>query len=270
LHAVACSARRQRQASPKKIEPTYKQTGRLQLHRYDSNGDGKFDTFSHGRNRILRIEIDQNEDGRIDRWEYYGADQKLEKVGFSRAQDGIEDAWSFFDTAGATERIEISTRRNHKVDRIEHYEKGTLVRAEEDGDGDGRFDKWETYDGARLASVAFDTLHHGTPDRRLIYGADGGARWKSIRRAGTFVAAPGQRRHWRVTHSQDTTMKPVLYVGCPSAERAETEQLLASADLSVVWADNSERRRRTAAEERHACAAGSVARRGRSDRARPP
>ena len=34
-------------------------------------------------------------------------------------------------------------------------------------------------------------------------------------------------------------MKPVLYVGCPAAERAETEQLLASADLSVVWADNS-------------------------------
>ena len=34
-------------------------------------------------------------------------------------------------------------------------------------------------------------------------------------------------------------MKPVLYIGCPSAERADTEQLLASADLSVVWADNS-------------------------------
>lgn len=34
-------------------------------------------------------------------------------------------------------------------------------------------------------------------------------------------------------------MKSVLYVGCPSAERADTEQLLASADLSVVWADNS-------------------------------
>jgi len=183
----------QRQASPsKKIEPTYnKQTGRLQLLRYDSNGDGKFDTFSYmDGTRILRIEIDQNEDGRIDRWEYYGSDQKLEKVGFSRAQDGTEDAWSFFDAAGATERIEISTRRNHKVDRIEHYEKGTLVRAEEDSDGDGRFDKWETYDSARLMSVAFDTLHRGTPDRRLIYGADGSARMEiDPQGTGTFVAA---------------------------------------------------------------------------------
>src|SRR6185312_12340839 len=34
-------------------------------------------------------------------------------------------------------------------------------------------------------------------------------------------------------------MKSILYIGCPSSERADTEQLLASADLSVVWADNS-------------------------------
>ena len=168
-----------RSATPtKRIEPTYnKQTGRLELLRYDSNGDGKFDTFSYMEGtRIRRIEIDQDEDGKIDRWEYYGSDQKLEKVGFSRARDGVEDAWSFFNATGATERIEISTRRNHKVDRVEHYEKGMLVRAEEDSDGDGRFDKWETYEGERLASVAFDTARRGTPDRRLIYGADGSAR----------------------------------------------------------------------------------------------
>lgn len=34
-------------------------------------------------------------------------------------------------------------------------------------------------------------------------------------------------------------MKPILYVGCPAAERAETESLLASANLSVRWADNA-------------------------------
>ena len=41
---------------------------------------------------------------------------------------------------------------------------------------DGKIDKWETYDGDHLASVAFDTLHRGTPDRRLKYGIDGTAR----------------------------------------------------------------------------------------------
>jgi hypothetical protein len=185
---VAC----QQPASSKKIEPTYnKKTGRLELLRYDSNGDGTFDTFSYMDGaRILRIEIDQDGDSRIDRWEYYGADQKLTKVGFSRAKDGVEDAWSFFNAAGTLDRIEISTKRNHTIDRVEHYQNGALVRAEEDSDGDGRFDKWETYDGERLTSVAFDTTRRGSPDRRLIYGADGGARLEvDPDGTGTFATA---------------------------------------------------------------------------------
>ena len=44
-----------------------------------------------------------------------------------------------------------------KIDRVEFYEHDVMVRAEEDTDADGKLDKWETYDGARLASVAFDT-----------------------------------------------------------------------------------------------------------------
>jgi len=33
-------------------------------------------------------------------------------------------------------------------------------------------------------------------------------------------------------------LKSVLYLGCPSSERADTEKILASADVAVVWADN--------------------------------
>jgi hypothetical protein len=62
------------------------------------------------------------------------------------------------------------------MNRTEYYEKGVLVRAEEDSDGDGKLDKWETYENARMASVAFDTTHRGTPDRRLVYGSHGTAR----------------------------------------------------------------------------------------------
>jgi hypothetical protein len=162
----------------KRIEPVYdKTTGRLQLLKYDSDGDGKIDTVSYMDGAlVVRIEIDKNEDGKVDRWEYYGPDQKLEKVGFSRANDGKEDAWSYAGPDGAISRIEVSTHRDGKVNRFEHYDKDVLVRAEEDTDGDGMIDKWETYDGSRLASVAFDSNHRGTPDRRLIYGADGSAR----------------------------------------------------------------------------------------------
>jgi hypothetical protein len=126
--------------------------------------------------RVVRIEIDNDEDGKIDRWEYYGPDQKLERVGFSRLMDGTEDAWSYSGADGSIERIDVSTRRDGKITRVERYQNGMLVAAEEDSDEDGKMDKWETYDGTRLASVGFDTHHRGTPDRRLIYAADGSVR----------------------------------------------------------------------------------------------
>ena len=192
LLAAACS----RGADATRITPEYdKKTGKLTLLKYDSNGNGKVDTWSYMDGaRVVRIEIDKDENGSIDRWKHYGADGKLEKIGFSRANDGKEDAWSFPGADGSIERIESSTRRDGKVSRIEHYRNNVLVSAEEDTDRDGRIDKWETYAGDRVASVAFDTTRRGTPDRRLTYPADGPVRVEVDRDgAGHFVpvdAAP--------------------------------------------------------------------------------
>src|SRR4029079_7532358 len=65
------------------VEPVYNQlSGRLELLKSDSNGDGKIDTWSHmDGTRILRIDLDADGDGRPDRWEYYNADGHLEKIG---------------------------------------------------------------------------------------------------------------------------------------------------------------------------------------------
>jgi hypothetical protein len=176
------------------MEPVYDQkTGKLQLLKYDSNADGKIDTWSHMDGaRVVRIDLDKDGDGLIDRWEYYGPDRKLEKVGFSRAMDGKEDAWSYSGPDGTLIRIDVSTRRDGHVNRVEHFEKDRLVSAEEDSDSDGQIDKWESYDEERLASVAFDTGHRGTPDRRLVYGRSGTVRLE-IDAAGTgrFVAVVG-------------------------------------------------------------------------------
>jgi len=163
------------------MDPIYDPvTGRLQLLKYDSNGNGVPDTFSYMDGaRFIRIEIDTDEDGTIDRWEYYGDDQALERVGFSRQHDGVVDAWSYARADGSTERIELSRTRDSAIDRVEYYERqGTedvLVRAEEDGDADGIMDKWDTYDAGRLAVVAFDLTKNGVPDRRIVHGADGTA-----------------------------------------------------------------------------------------------
>lgn len=189
LVVVGCGDSKREEAR-KRITPEYdKATGKLKLLKYDSDGDGKVDTWSYMDGaRIVRIEIDKDEDGKIDRWEYYDANQKLEKIGTSRAQNGKEDSWSYLAPDGTIARIDVSTKHDGKINRVEHYQKDILVSAEEDGDGDGRMDKWETYDGARLASVAFDTTHRGTPDRRLIYGPNGTARLEvDLKGTGQFV-----------------------------------------------------------------------------------
>src|SRR5262249_38869536 len=60
--AVGCGSADQR------IEPVYDgKTGKLQILKYDADGDGRFDTWSYmDGQRVVRIEIDQDEDGKID------------------------------------------------------------------------------------------------------------------------------------------------------------------------------------------------------------
>ena len=180
--------------------------GKLELLTYDSNKDGRTDTWAYMDGAtVVRIEIDKDADGTIDRWEYYGPDQKLEKVGLSRANDGKVDAWAFQGPDGSLARIDItgacaspagtesgtgpgaapggsgSPRAGGagvmppRITRTEYYEKGVLARAEEDTDCDGKPDKWETFRDGAMATVAFDTTRRGTPDRRLVYGPDGSA-----------------------------------------------------------------------------------------------
>lgn len=173
----ACACSQTNGTESKRIEPVYeKETGQLQLLRYDSDGDGVADTYSYmDGSRVQRIEVDTNHDGKIDRWEYYGPDETLVKIGLSRANDGKEDAWSYPGPDGTVAEMEISTRRDGTIDRVEHFVKEVLVSAEADTDGDGRVDTWERYEGDRLAAVAFDTRHRGTPDRRIVYDSTGGS-----------------------------------------------------------------------------------------------
>ena len=162
----------------KDVQAVYdEQTGRLRQLTYDSNKNGKPDSISYmDGTTVLRVEIDQDEDGKVERWEYYGADRKLEKVGLSRANDGVVDQWAYPATDGTLAKMDTSTSRNGKVQRTEIYEKGVLVAVEEDADDNGAVDKWETYSGGTLTSVAFDTQGTGHPTRRLLYAPDGSVR----------------------------------------------------------------------------------------------
>jgi hypothetical protein len=154
-----------------RVEAKYDQaTGKLSQLTVDAIKDGKPNITSYmDGTKFQRIEIDSNEDGKVDRWEYYGPDQRVERVGLSRANDGKQDAWVVPGADGAVARLEISTRRNGTVSRVEFYEHGALSRAEEDTDADGRIDKWERYESGALVSVSFDTAKSGKPTTTIDY-----------------------------------------------------------------------------------------------------
>lgn len=160
-----------------------KATGKLTELTYDANKNGRIDTWTEmDGTRPTRSRIDSNEDGRVDRWEYYDAAGKLSKVGFSRKSGDAPDAWAYAGSGGGVERIEISASADPaRIDRWEYYdasataaastpnEPGTLLRVEEDTNGDGRPDKWERYERGVVSTVEFDENHDGRPDRRLTY-----------------------------------------------------------------------------------------------------
>ena len=133
--------------------------------------------------RIRRIELDLDENGKVERWDIYGANRKLEKVGLSYRNDGVMDSQAFYTPEGTLARLDLSIARDGRFNRTEFYEAGALVRSEEDTDGDGRPDKWDTYrpypnalpgePAYAITSVAFDDAGRGRPGRRFVFSPNG-------------------------------------------------------------------------------------------------
>lgn len=158
------------------------QTGRLARLMFSSSGTGRNDAVGvMDGTRIHRIELDENHDGRTDRWEFYDANHRMVSVGVSRGNDGVMDAVMFHAPDGSVSRVAVSTRRDGRFDRVEFYASGAIARVEEDTDGDTKTDKWESYRlepsgttaTSSVAAVAFDDDGRGTPGRRLVFGSNG-------------------------------------------------------------------------------------------------
>lgn len=168
-----------------RVLPIYDEAGTLRRLDYDTDRDGRTDMRAYLVNgRTARIEADGNRDGVIDRWEYYGADGPLKRLGTSSESDGIEDTWVV--QTDARMRVDVSTRRDGIADRHEFHENGALVRTEQDTNGDGRLDQWQHFANGRLREVLIDTsLSSGQPDRRLVYGPDG-----AVQHVDSVIARP--------------------------------------------------------------------------------
>jgi len=170
--AVGCTPRPMARASG-----VYAHDSRLLVRLdYDNDGDGDIDVRTYMRDgRPVRLEADRDGDGRIDRWEYYSRTGALLRVGGSTRSDGREDTWARTD--GDRRIVEISTRRDGRIDRREIYERDALVRAESDTNQDGLPDRWEEFRGRAIVQLSLDDdRRHGQPTRRIVYGPAGEAR----------------------------------------------------------------------------------------------
>ena len=171
---------------PARGTPTFtydRATGHLKEVAFDATQNGRNDSvaFMDGT-QVERIEIDEDEDGTVDRWEFYDANRRLQRAAFSRQHNGVLDATAFYAADGEVQRVEISTAGDGRFNRIEFFQSGSLARVEEDTNGDGRVDKWEAYATGpggdsgepRIVAASFDDAFRGTPTRRFVYRPDGG------------------------------------------------------------------------------------------------
>jgi len=153
----------------------YDSWGRLEYIEYDSNGDGRPDHVAHHQGNKLPglIEVDEDFDGRMDRWESYDAQGRLLKVAASRRGAG-PDIWNVLGPDGQPARREYDDDGDGRVERSELLNAGRVVRLEVDADRDGRVDRWQDWRDGRLVGEELDTDGDGQADRRLNY-AQGGA-----------------------------------------------------------------------------------------------
>jgi hypothetical protein len=169
LLAAACG----QQATPSNVVPQYnRDTGRLTSVDVDRDKDGRFEAraFMDGT-RIQRIEIDEDANGKPERWEYYGP-----------AASGSDNV---------IVRAEEASETTGKISRWEYFENGEIARVDEDVDEDGRVDKWEKYRAGRLAAVELDLSGSGKPERRLNYAQDGSVTAESIVSTRAGIAPSG-------------------------------------------------------------------------------
>src|SRR5262245_8296785 len=95
----------------------YDAWGRLQRIDYDADGDGRPDHIAHhdGARTPRLIEVDEDRDGLVDRWESY-EQGRLVKVGLSR-RGGAPDVWLFPQPDGGQARREYDEDGDGRVDR---------------------------------------------------------------------------------------------------------------------------------------------------------
>jgi hypothetical protein len=115
--------------------------------------------------RVKETDIDADGDGRYEkRLTFQLKGDEVQGIGFSLRNDGVIDAWAYRDASGNLDRIEVSSKRDGKIDRWERYVNGQMIRVDFDTNGNGRIDRWQTYQDGILMDTFVDANEDGKAD----------------------------------------------------------------------------------------------------------
>jgi hypothetical protein len=134
--AIGC-ADQEREEARKRITPEYSSSGRLQLLKYDSKGNGQVDTWSYMDGaRVVRIEFDRDGDGKIDRTEYYDVNRALVRAEEDADANGTPDKWETYDGARLSS-VAFDTLHRGTPDYRLTYSASGAATMDRDLEGDG-------------------------------------------------------------------------------------------------------------------------------------
>jgi len=161
----------------------FRERGEISRIELDENADGRPDRFIYydlDTHQIARVEEDSNADGKSDSWTDY-VDGKIARRRGDGDFDGSIDTWTFY-RGGVITRHEQDTTGNGFRDRVGYYSNGKITREEKDLDGDGRTDSTLYYDSLeRISRREEDKDNDGRPDIISYYEAGKLSRKELIR-----------------------------------------------------------------------------------------
>ena len=121
--------------------------------------------FAEGDEVPVLREEDRDRDGRPDRWIVYRGDERSEVLEDNRGDGSPDVRWLFGPGGSEIARIEVDLDIEGRARRVLHYEGGRLVAEERDLNGDGRFDRRDTFDASgQVMSRAEDLTGDGSID----------------------------------------------------------------------------------------------------------
>ena len=138
---------------------------REEIVKRDTNDDGKIDQIAlfDRRGKLIRLKIDSNTDGIMDRCQYYEKGQII-RIEMDTDHDRRIDCRDYFEAGKRTRHERLSSDTSQVVQVIQFDSQERPLKIQKDTTGDGLFDSIYHFKEGMLSSSTRDTDADGKPN----------------------------------------------------------------------------------------------------------